>query len=116
MEEAQHAKLDTLMVAALVENRDEAGIHKALDEYLEIGTFFDNGFKTQAEFNIAALEKATGTAIAPDVRPALIEQQHQALRWTYLGSGMTHPKFMATLTAMSPTARDRIAEVAPVFC
>jgi hypothetical protein len=29
---------------------------------------------------------------------------------------MTHPKFVATLAAMSPTARDRIAEVAPVFC
>ena len=29
---------------------------------------------------------------------------------------MTHPKFMATLAAMSPAARDRIAAVAPAFC
>jgi hypothetical protein len=29
---------------------------------------------------------------------------------------MTHPKFVATLAAISPAARDRIAEVAPVFC
>ena len=95
---------------------DYATIQKAIDEYLEMGGFLDNGFKAQAELNIAALEKATGTAIAEDVRASLVEQQHQALRWTYIGSGMTHPNFVATLTAMSPAARDRIAEVAPVFC
>jgi hypothetical protein len=116
MEEAQHAKLDTLMVAALAEGRDEAGIQSALDEYLEMGLFLDNGVKAQAEFNLDALEDATGTAIAPDARAELLEQQHQALRWTYIGSGMTHPKFVATLAAMSPAARDRIAEIAPAFC
>jgi hypothetical protein len=116
IEEAQHAKLDTLMIAALVEGRDDAAILGALDEYLQIGMLFDDGFKAQAEMNLSALEGATGTSIARDVRPALLEQQHQALRWTYLGSGMTHPKFVATLAAMSPAARDRIAEVAPAFC
>jgi hypothetical protein len=116
IEEAQHAKLDTLMVAALAEGRDEAGIQQAIDEYLELGMFFDNGFKAQAEMNVDALEKATGIWLPADKRQSLIDQQHQALRWTYLGSGMTHPKFVATLAAMSPTARDRIAEVAPVFC
>lgn len=116
MEEAQHAKLDTMMVAALVEGRDEASIGKALDEYLEMGMFLDNGLKAQTEMNIAALEKATGTTIAPEILPALVEQQHQALRWTYIGTGMTHPKFVTTLAAISPGARDRIAEVAPAFC
>ena len=116
MEEAQHAKLDTLMVAALVEGRDEAGIQKAIDEYLELGMFLDNGFKAQAEMNLDSLVKATGVWLSADDRARLIEQQHQALRWTYIGSGMTHPKFMATLAAMSPAARDRIAEVAPAFC
>jgi hypothetical protein len=116
MEESQHAKLDTLMVAALIDGRDEAGIQKAIDEYLELGMFLDNGFKAQAQLNVDALEKATGIWLAADTRQSLIEQQHQALRWTYIGSGMTHPKFVATLAAMSPAARDRIAEVAPVFC
>ena len=115
MEEAQHAKLDTLMVAALAEGRDEAGIQKALDEYLEIGMFFDEAFKAQADLNVKALETATGTTIDPQVRPALVEQQHQAIRWTYLGTGMTHPKFVGTLKALSQKAADRIAEVASVF-
>ena len=116
IEEAQHAKLDTLMVAALAEGRDEAGIQKAIDEYLELGMFLDNGFKAQAELNIDALVKATGVWLFAADRTRLIDQQHQALRWTYIGSGMTHPKFVATLAAMSPAARDRIADVAPAFC
>jgi hypothetical protein len=116
IEEAQHAKLDTLMVSALVDGRDEAGIQKAIDEYLEIGMFLDNGFKAQTEMNVEALIKATGIWLSADVRTSLIEQQHQALRWTYIGTGMTHPKFVATLGAISPAARARIAEVAPAFC
>ena len=116
MEEAQHAKLDTLMVEALADGRDEAGIQSALDEYLEMGLFLDNGLKAQADFNLDALEAATGVALDPAVRSELLEQQHQALRWTYIGSGMTHPKFVATLAAISPAARDRIADVAPAFC
>jgi hypothetical protein len=116
IEEAQHAKLDTLMVAALADGRDEAGIQKAIDEYLEIGMFFDDAFKVQAGLNVEAMEKATGASVPDGIRGELIEQQHQAIRWTYLGSGMTHPKFVETLEAISPAARDRIAEAAPAFC
>lgn len=116
MEEAQHAKLDTLMVEALAGRRDEAGIAKAIDEYLEMGMFLDAGLKSQAELNLAALEKATGSEILGDHREALLAHQHQALRWTYIGSGMTHPNFVETLGAISPASRDRIAQVAPAFC
>jgi hypothetical protein len=48
-------------------------------------------------------------------RKAIIAQQHQAARWTYLGSGMVHARFVATLEALSPNAARRIAEAAPMF-
>ncbi len=115
IEEAQHAKLDTLMVEALAEGRDEAGIQAALDGFLEIGMFLDGGLKQQTRFNLDAFEAATGRTLTPDERARLVDQQHQALRWTYIGSGMVHPKFVASLAAMSPAARDRIAAVAPAF-
>ncbi|HYD36134.1 MAG TPA: diiron oxygenase [Allosphingosinicella sp.] len=115
MEEAQHAKLDTLMVAALAEGRDEAGIQTAIDGYLEIGAFLDEGLATQASLNLDSFERRVGRALRAEQRRELQAQQHQALRWTYLGSGMTHPNFTASLEAMSLSARDRIAEVAPVF-
>ena len=113
MEEAQHAKLDTLIVHVLAEGRNEERIGKALDEYFEIGAFLDDGLKQQAAFNVDSLERAIGRKV--EDRDALIAQQHQAARWTYIGSGMVHERFKATLQSLSPNAARRIAEAAPVF-
>src|SRR4051794_16548130 len=60
MEEAHHAKLDTLIVDALAEGRAEDQIQAAIDEFFEIGEFLDNGLKAQAAFNLDALEKVLG--------------------------------------------------------
>jgi hypothetical protein len=113
MEEAQHAKLDTLIVDALAEGRTEEQIDKAIDEFLEIGAFLDNSFKLQAAFNLDALEKVIGGKL--EDRAAIEGQQHQAARWTYIGSGLVHERFTATLSDISPLAAERVAEVAPVF-
>jgi hypothetical protein len=112
MEEAQHAKLDTLIVDALAEGRTEEQIDKAIDEFFEIGAFLDDGLATQAAFNLDALEKMIGR---PVDREAILPQQHQAARWTYIGSGMVHERFKATLETLSPRAAERIAEAAPLF-
>ena len=113
IEEAQHAKLDTLIVDALAEGRTEEQIDKAIDEFLEIGAFLDEGFKAQAGFNLDALEKVIGRRL--EDRDELLAQQHQAARWTYIGSGLVHERFKATLQALSPNAARRIAEAAPMF-
>jgi para-aminobenzoate N-oxygenase AurF len=115
MEEAQHAKLDTLMVEALAEGRDDAGLEAAIDGYFEIGAFLDTGLAAQTALNLDAFERASGRALSAEQRAELQAQQHQALRWTYLGSGMVHPKFTATLKALSAAARDRVAAAAPAF-
>jgi hypothetical protein len=112
-EEAQHAKLDTLIVDALAEGRSEDEIQKAIDEFFEIGAFLDNGLKVQAGFNLDALENAIGRRI--ENREDVEAQQHQAARWTYIGSGMVHERFKATLQSLSPRAAERIAEAAPLF-
>jgi len=113
MEEAQHAKLDTLIVEALAEGRTEAQIDKVIDEFLEIGAFLDDGLKTQAGFNLDALEKVIGRKL--ENREEIEAQQHQAARWTYIGSGLVHERFISTLNDISPNAAKRLAEVAPVF-
>ena len=113
MEEAQHAKLDTLIVDALAEGRTEEQISEAIDEFFEIGEFLDNGLKAQASYNLDALEKVLGRKI--EDRAEIEAQQHQAARWTYVGSGMVHERFIATLKNISARAAERIAEAAPVF-
>src|SRR4051812_46869460 len=113
MEEAQHAKLDTLIVDALAEGRSGEQIDKAIDEFFEIGAFLDEGLKTQAGFNLDALEKAIGRKL--ENRDDILAQQHQAARWTYIGSGMVHERFKASLESLSARAAERIAEAAPLF-
>jgi len=113
VEEAQHAKLDTLIVDALAVGRTDEQIDKAIDEFFEIGGFLDDGLKVQAGFNLDALEKAIGRKI--ENRDEVLGQQHQAARWTYIGSGMVHERFKNTLNSMSRRAAERIAEAAPLF-
>ena len=115
MEEAQHAKLDTLMVETLAEGRSAQELANAIDGFFAIGLYLDAGIRAQAELNLKAFEGAVGRTLAADEREAIIDQQHQALRWTYLGSGMVHPKFRATLGAISPEGLARIDEAAPSF-
>ena len=113
VEEAQHAKLDTLIVDALAEGRNEEQIDKAIDEFFEIGAFLDGGLKQQVAFNLDALEKVIGRKL--ENRAEIEEQQHQAARWTYIGSGMVHERFKATLLNISANAAARMAEAAPLF-
>jgi len=113
MEEAQHAKLDTLIVEALAEGRTPEQIDKAMDEFFEIGGFLDDGLKQQAVFNLDAREKVIGRKV--ENRAEFLAQQHQAARWTYIGSGMVHERFIAALQGLSPRAAERIAEAAPLF-
>jgi len=116
MEEAQHARLDTLMVEALAEGRSEPGVAEAIDGYLAIGGFIDDGLKAQSALNLDALERHTRHVLTGAARDELLARQHQAARWTYLGSGMTHPRFRETLARLPGSARARIDAVAPAFC
>ena len=113
VEEAQHAKLDTLIVDALAVGKTEEQVQKSIAEFFEIGGFLDDGLKQQAAFNLDALEKAIGRRL--EDREALEAHLHQAARWTYIGSGMVHERFQDTLNAISRRAAERIAEAAPVF-
>jgi hypothetical protein len=116
IEEAQHAKLDTLMVEALAEGRSQEQLRSAVDGVLAIASFFDAGLRDQAKFNLDALERAIDRKLSFARRAKLIEQQHQALRWTYIGSGKRHEKFRATHGALSAIQLDRIDAAAPSFC
>lgn len=116
MEEMQHAQLDTLMCEAIAEHMTEAEIDEAIDGYLKIGAFLDEGLKQQASFDMTALEAATGRKLSPSEQSEFMTVQHQANRWTYLGSGMTHPNFLATLGKLSAGKRKFIEGAVSAFC
>ena len=113
IEEAQHAKLDNLVIHELAGDLGVDQRNAAIDEFLEIVAFLDQGLQAQAGLNLDALERLTGRTIQD--RESIQVQQHQAARWTYLGSGMVHPTFVATLEEISPAGAERVAEAARAF-
>lgn len=115
VEEVQHAKMDTLMVESLAAGRDEDGIMKAVDEYIQIGGFIDGGLKQQVEFDLDSFERATGRRLDDAEKEEFRRQQLQANRWTYLGTGMTHERVLETLESLTPKARRKIESIAPIF-
>ena len=103
------------MTEALAETRNADERMSAIDEYLEIGAFLDGGLAQQTEFDCVAFEKAAGRKLNAEERAEFIRVQHQAMRWTFLGSGLTHPQVVATLERLTPQGAQKIADVAPAF-
>jgi hypothetical protein len=115
MEEMQHAQLDTLMVETIAAGMKQSEIDTAIDGYLSIGAFLDAGLKQQTAFDLEAFETAANRTLTPPEREEFMEVQHQANRWTYLGSGMTHKNFLETLGKLSPDKRTWLEGAAPNF-
>jgi hypothetical protein len=115
MEEAQHAKIDTLIVEALAQSCTSREIEQAVTEYLEIGSMLDGGLQQQVDLDAASLTRATGRRLTAEEQEQFRAAQTQAIRWTFLGSGMTHPNFQQTLGELNAAARIQIEEIAPVF-
>jgi hypothetical protein len=116
MEESQHSKLDTLLIEELSSSLDAPAIDAAVEEYLEIGGMIDGALAKQVEFDLDNLTRATGRRFSSGERETFMAAQQQGQRWTYLGSGMTHPNFVSTLRDMRPAAADRVAKIADLFC
>ena len=75
----------------------------------------DGGLQQQVEFDLQSFQRAAGRDLDPAEQERLRSVQRQALRWTYLGSGMTQPNFLATVGELDPAARTRIETMAPAF-
>jgi P-aminobenzoate N-oxygenase AurF len=116
MEEMQHAQLDTLMVETIAGTMNQAQIDEAIEGYLAIGGFLDEGLKQQTQFDLDAFMAAAGRILTDAEQGEFLLVQHQANRWTYLGSGMTHPNFLGTLGQLSPAKCGMIESMAPNFC
>jgi hypothetical protein len=116
LEESQHTKLDTLIVESVASTAGEDEIDQAFQEYAAIGEFLDQGIQQQAEFDVESFVKATGRQLSKSQRDEMTAAVLKGMRWTYLGTGMTHPNFLATVEAIKPEARKQIEKMAPMFC
>lgn len=115
IEEVMHARLDTLMVEALAQGRDADAIESAFAGYLEITAYLDAGLAAQTQINLGIFERAAGRTLDRAGHGEFLAGQRQAARWTFLGSGMSHARFRATLGRITPAALARLDAIAPAF-
>jgi hypothetical protein len=116
LEESQHTKLDTLIVEELAAKATEEEIDLAFKEYAEIGAFIDEGIRRQTEFDVESFIQASGRKLSGREREQVDQAVLQGMRWTYLGTGMTHRNFLDTVQSIKPAARAEIERMAPAFC
>jgi len=115
MEEAQHAKLDTLLIGELAEKLSPEEIDAAVGDFLAIGTLLDGGLAAQVQLDLESLSKATGRTFTEPEKEEIVQAQTKSYRWTFLVSGMTHPHFVGTLKQLTASGAARVAEVAKVL-
>ena len=116
IEEAQHAKLDGLVLKSLAERSSQQEIATAIQEYFQIGSFLDAGLNQQAGLDLESLEQAIARRLPLDDRQQFLEVQRGALRWTFLGSAMANQNFLAVLAGISDEAAVRVEQTAKSFC
>jgi len=115
IEEAQHARLDALVLQSLAQRNSAQDIAEAIQEYFEIGAFLDGGFKQQTELDLQSLERAIDRTLSEYERRQFLDVQHRALCWTFLGSAMQNRNFLAVLGSVSDEAATRVEQAAKSF-
>jgi hypothetical protein len=112
LEEAQHAKLDTLVIQRLADTEGAAGVAKAFDDFLSIVSFLDETLAAQVTYDVDALSRVTDRAFSADQLADIKAVQSRAFRHTFLVSGMTHPNFVKPTSELSADGAARVAVLA----
>jgi hypothetical protein len=112
LEESQHAKLDTLIVDKIASALEPAKIEAGIDDYMDIGKFLDGGLAAQVQLDLESLQEAIGRTFSAEEKAEIAQAQTKAYRWTFLGSGMTHPNFDRSLRELSARGHERVGELA----
>jgi hypothetical protein len=112
LDEAQHAKIDTMLIAEMVEDMPMAEREAAIDEVLELGGAIDGLLQQQIAMNIDALEVATGRIYAEAERADITAQTLRAWRWTFLVSGLEHPNVVKLVEQITDEGPPKVRAVA----
>jgi hypothetical protein len=101
LEEAQHAKLDTLIVHELANRLRSVEIQQGIQDYERILRLFTTGLERQAELDLEALERSIDRELPSAERADLLASQRRSYHSVFIASGSKHPNFRRTLTALA---------------
>jgi hypothetical protein len=112
LEEAQHAKLDTLLIDEISEKATLEEREAAIDALLELGGAIDGLLLQQIGLNIDTLEKATDRMYTDGEKEEIATKTRHAWRWTFLVSGLEHPNFVKLVKALTTEGPEKIKRAA----
>ncbi|MBD1913421.1 hypothetical protein [Leptolyngbya sp. FACHB-16] len=115
LEEAQHTRLDTLLVCELTQVLEPSMIEQVMEDYLKAVHLLHNTLMQQAQLDLQSLEQAIGRSLSPPERDTILAGQEQAYRWGFLCAGLTHPNFIGVLGNLSPSYKTRVTELAKTW-
>lgn len=101
LDEAQHAKIDTMLIAELAEELTLEEREQAIDEVLELGGAIDGLLQQQIELNVDVIEALTGREFSTAERDEITSSTLKAWRYTFLVSGLEHPNIVKLIDEIS---------------
>jgi hypothetical protein len=115
LEEAQHAKLDTLVTEQIAAQLSARQQNAAVEEYLQLVAKLRDLLDMQVGLDLDSFERARQSVLPASERQRIEAHQQAYVRWTFLGSGMTHPQFLGTVTTLSADGAARVRALAEPF-
>jgi hypothetical protein len=112
IDEARHARLDSLLIDEVVAGLTSEQRETAVDELLQLGGAVDDLLAEQVELDIDALAANTGRSFSPSEREEIRAAQQRSYRWTFLVSGLRHPRFAQIVGELTDGGTDKIAAAA----
>lgn len=112
IDEAQHAKADSLLMEEVAAAMSVGERNRAVDELLELGMAVDGLLAQQIELDIATLEAVCGRVFTDSEKNEIRDHQRRAYRWTFLVSGLQHPTFVRIVDELTSDGSEKIAGAA----
>jgi len=108
-EESQHAQLDHLETLRAFAAMTAGERERAIDELIELVAAVDGLLRQQTEHDLANLARLLGRRFEVDEVEELRREVLRAKRWTFLLSGVTHPRFQELFEDVAtPAQRERV--------
>jgi hypothetical protein len=112
MDEAQHAKIDSLLIDEITREISEEDRETAVDELLELGGAVDGLLSQQADLDLESLEQAIGRILSEDEKEEIKRNTLRAYRWTFLVSGLEHPNFVQIVSELTKRGSAKLEAIA----
>jgi hypothetical protein len=112
IDESRHARMDSLLIDEVASSLPADEREKAVDELLELGGAVDGLLAQQTELDIDALQAASGRTFTDAERDEIRTHQLRSYRWTFLVSGLQHPKFVEIVEQLTADGAHKLDQAA----